>query len=174
MKNSMNIVSATAGLAKIAKEHNASKLADDYRISLGFDYDKQKADKARILGCTTSSCNSLINVTKTLNNSKAVTAMKNSMNIVSATAGLAKIAKEHNASKLADDYRISLGFDYDKQKADKARILGCTTSSCNSLINVTKTLNNSKAVNHSPCYTVTYSLHSVNSVKLYIYFSSST
>lgn len=55
MKNSMNIVSATAGLAKIAKEHNASKLADDYRISLGFDYDKQKADKARILGCTTSS-----------------------------------------------------------------------------------------------------------------------
>ncbi len=54
MKNSMNIVSATAGLAKIAKEHNASKLADDYRISLGFDYDKQKADKARILGCTTS------------------------------------------------------------------------------------------------------------------------
>lgn len=25
-------------------------------------------------------------------------------------------------------------------------------------------------VNHSPCYTVTYSLHSVNSVKLYIYF----
>ena len=43
MKNSMNIVSATAGLAKIAKEHNASKLADDYRISLGFDYDKQKA-----------------------------------------------------------------------------------------------------------------------------------
>ena len=100
--------------------------------------------------------------------------MKNSMNIVSATAGLAKIAKEHNASKLADDYRISLGFDYDKQKADKARILGCTTSSCNSLINVTKTLNNSKAVNHSPCYTVTYSLHSVNSVKLYIYFSSST
>ena len=102
------------------------------------------------------------------------TAMKNSMNIVSATAGLAKIAKEHNASKLADDYRISLGFDYDKQKADKARILGCTTSSCNSLINVTKTLNNSKAVNHSPCYTVTYSLHSVNSVKLYIYFSSST
>ena len=35
MKNSMNIVSATAGLAKIAKEHNASKLADDYRISLG-------------------------------------------------------------------------------------------------------------------------------------------
>lgn len=46
MKNSMNIVSATAGLAKIAKEHNASKLADDYRISLGFDYDKQKADKA--------------------------------------------------------------------------------------------------------------------------------
>ena len=29
-------------------------------------------------------------------------------------------------------------------------------------------------VNHSPCYTVTYSLHSVNSVKLYIYFSSST
>ena len=61
MKNSMNIVSATAGLAKIAKEHNASKLADDYRISLGFDYDKQKADKARILGCTTSSCNSLIN-----------------------------------------------------------------------------------------------------------------
>lgn len=99
--------------------------------------------------------------------------MKNSMNIVSATAGLAKIAKEHNASKLADDYRISLGFDYDKQKADKARILGCTTSSCNSLINVTKTLNNSKAVNHSPCYTVTYSLHSVNSVKLYIYFSSS-
>ena len=42
MKNSMNIVSATAGLAKIAKEHNASKLADDYRISLGFDYDKQK------------------------------------------------------------------------------------------------------------------------------------
>lgn len=100
--------------------------------------------------------------------------MKNSMNIVSATAGLAKIAKEHNASKLADDYRISLGFDYDKQKADKARILGCTTSSCNSLINVTKTLNNSKPVNHSPCYTVTYSLHSVNSVKLYIYFSSST
>lgn len=100
--------------------------------------------------------------------------MKNSMNIVSATAGLAKIAKEHNASKLADDYRISLGFDYDKQKADKARILGCTTFSCNSLINVTKTLNNSKAVNHSPCYTVTYSLHSVNSVKLYIYFSSST
>ena len=51
MKNSMNIVSATAGLAKIAKEHNASKLADDYRISLGFDYDKQKADKARILNC---------------------------------------------------------------------------------------------------------------------------
>lgn len=29
-------------------------------------------------------------------------------------------------------------------------------------------------VNHSPCYTVTYSLHSVNSVKLYIYFFSST
>lgn len=29
-------------------------------------------------------------------------------------------------------------------------------------------------VNHSPCYTVTYSLHSVNSVKLYIYFSLST
>lgn len=101
--------------------------------------------------------------------------MKNSMNIVSATAGLAKIAKEHNASKLADDYRISLGFDYDKQKADKARILGCTTSSCNSLINVTKTLNNSiNEVTISPCYTVTYSLHSVNSVKLYIYFSSST
>lgn len=33
---------------------------------------------------------------------------------------------------------------------------------------------NNDEVNHSPCYTVTYSLHSVNSVKLYIYFSSST
>lgn len=33
---------------------------------------------------------------------------------------------------------------------------------------------NDNEVNHSPCYTVTYSLHSVNSVKLYIYFSSST
>ena len=34
--------------------------------------------------------------------------------------------------------------------------------------------NSINEVTISPCYTVTYSLHSVNSVKLYIYFSSST
>lgn len=34
--------------------------------------------------------------------------------------------------------------------------------------------NSINEVTISPCYTVTYSLHSVNSVKLYVYFFSST
>ena len=50
------------------------------------------------------------------------------------------------------------------------------TSVLNSVKQISSTLPkyNDDEVTISPCYTVTYSLHSVNSVKLYIYFSSST
>ena len=47
------------------------------------------------------------------------------------------------------------------------------TSVLNSVKQISSTLPkyNDDEVTISPCYTVTYSLHSVNSVKLYIYFS---
>ena len=50
------------------------------------------------------------------------------------------------------------------------------TSVLNSVKQISSTLPkyNDDEVTISPCYTVTYSLHSVNSVKLYIYFSSTT
>ena len=52
MKNSMNIVSATAGLAKIAKEHNASKLADEALITTSKKLIRQEYWVAQLLHAT--------------------------------------------------------------------------------------------------------------------------